>query len=140
MNAALLGIIISSAVGLWIAYLHRRQLQQNELFRRDPTVGVHPEPTRAGQFLRSNWIWISGLACGVFGIVQVLRLEAVQRPIATRVEMIMIAMNFSLMVFALVSHYTRRTLMLLHDALTDIYARLKHLEKTAPVPGQDLKV
>lgn len=55
------GILIPTASALLIAYWHRKQMRQNELYRADPSVGLVPPPTRLWAFVKSNRILIVGV-------------------------------------------------------------------------------
>lgn len=50
-----LGIFTSAAVALIVAYLHRRQMRQIELYKSDPTFGLTPKPSRLTTFVMSRW-------------------------------------------------------------------------------------
>jgi hypothetical protein len=49
------GIIVAAIVTLVVNYQNRKQARQNELFRKDPTVGLIPPPHPWAAFLRKNW-------------------------------------------------------------------------------------
>jgi hypothetical protein len=49
-------LVVPSATALFIGYLHRRQMRQNELFRLDPKVGVLPPPTPPVMFFKAHWL------------------------------------------------------------------------------------
>jgi len=51
----ILGIVISASVALIVAYLHRRQMRQIELYKSDPTVGLTPKSNRLTAFVMSKW-------------------------------------------------------------------------------------
>ena len=56
MNANTLAmLIVPSATALFIAYLHRKQMRHNELFRLDPKIGVVPPPSPPVAFIKQHW-------------------------------------------------------------------------------------
>ena len=59
---AVLGIAVSAATALLIAYMHRRQMRQVELFKQDPSAGLVPPPSGLTRFIRSKWDTILGFA------------------------------------------------------------------------------
>ena len=66
---AIFGILISATVALLIAYMHRRQMRQVELFKQDPSVGLSPPPSRITRFITSKWDTILGFAGPVYVLV-----------------------------------------------------------------------
>jgi hypothetical protein len=65
----LAGIIISAVVALVIANLHRKQMRQIEVFRRDPTQGLHPPPSRFRALLSSYGWFFFGFILGVLLLI-----------------------------------------------------------------------
>jgi hypothetical protein len=65
----LAGIIISATVALIIADLHRKQMRQIEVFRHDPTQGLHPPPSRFLTLLKTYGPYAFGVGFGVFLLV-----------------------------------------------------------------------
>jgi hypothetical protein len=59
---AALAIIVSSMTALAVAYLHRKQMRQIELYKQDPSVGLTPPPSKLTYFVKSK-------ADVIFGIV-----------------------------------------------------------------------
>jgi len=62
----LVGIMIASATALAVAYLHRKQMRQIELYRADPSVGLIPPSTAFTKFLKSKGVLLmTVIGCGV---------------------------------------------------------------------------
>lgn len=58
--------------GLAIAYMHRKQMQHNELFRLDPSIGVQPPPHWFWTFLKERIFHIAlawNVAYGIYLLV-----------------------------------------------------------------------
>lgn len=65
------GIAASGAVALIVAYLHRKQMRQIELYKADPNAGLVPPPSRLTKFVASQWDTVLGFA----GPIYVLTVE-----------------------------------------------------------------
>lgn len=49
------GIGVAAGVALWIAYLQRKQMRQNELFRVNQELGVMPPPSPVWVFVKRHY-------------------------------------------------------------------------------------
>jgi hypothetical protein len=58
---AALAIIVSSTTAMAVAYLHRKQMRQIELYKQNPSVGLTPPPSRLTYFVKSKADTIFGL-------------------------------------------------------------------------------
>ena len=63
---AVFGILVGAVVTLVVNYQNRQRARQNELFRKDPNVGIDPPPHPWIVFLRKNWWHFFYLAAIVF--------------------------------------------------------------------------
>lgn len=59
---AIIAMVVSAGVAHHVAYMHRRQIRQIELFKRDPTVGIMPPPSALNRSLKSRWDYIFGIS------------------------------------------------------------------------------
>ena len=75
-----LGIVVSAAVAMAVAYLHRKQMRQIELYKSDPTAGLIAPPSRLAKFVASKWDTVLGFAGPAFILVaEFLSVEPVTR-------------------------------------------------------------
>lgn len=49
------GIVVGAVVAFAVAYLHRKQLRQIEIYRQNPVAGLIPPPHPLTAFLKSYW-------------------------------------------------------------------------------------
>ncbi len=68
----IIGVAVSCATALLVGHLHRKQLRQIELFRKDPNVGIQPPPSVPVAFLGRHWTLIVGVFFPLGGIGLVL--------------------------------------------------------------------
>ena len=52
---AILGILVASGTGLFIAFMQRRLMKQLELFRKGQAASVDPPPLPPVRFLKRYW-------------------------------------------------------------------------------------
>ena len=67
---AILIFVGTAAVSLSIAYLHRKQMRQDELFRIDPTVGLTPPLNPISRFLKRHWWSLVLVSGGIYYFVR----------------------------------------------------------------------
>jgi hypothetical protein len=102
MNANTLAmLIVPSATALFIAYLHRKQMRHNELFRLDPKIGVVPPPSPPVAFIKQHWTnikqhWTKLLYC--VPLLSLVWLYAVHPPMSFMI-VLAIAFNVSSVAF-----------------------------------------
>jgi hypothetical protein len=87
------GIVISAGVALIVAYLHRRQIRQIELFKQDPSVGLIPKPSRLTSFVMSKWDAILGFG----GPILILVTEFSSNAPITRITIFNISVSLALL-------------------------------------------
>ena len=90
---AVIGIFASVCVALVVAYMHRRQMRQIELYKQDPSAGLIPPPHRLTKFIASKWDTILGFA----GPIYVLVTQALSDQPVTRLTIFVISGAFALM-------------------------------------------
>jgi hypothetical protein len=56
---SILASITGTVVALCIAYLHRKQMRQIELNRRDSSAPLVPPPHKVTRFLRRTWFYLA---------------------------------------------------------------------------------
>jgi hypothetical protein len=88
-----LGILVSAGVALAVAYLHRKQMRQIELYKVDPTVGLVPPSSRLTRFVSSRWDTVLGFAGPAF----VLIIEFMSRAPVTRLTVFSISAALAMM-------------------------------------------
>ena len=115
---ALAAVAVPSGTALLVAYWHRKQMRQNEEFRRDPSVGLHPPPSRFWAFLKLHRLMLVGVGLPALALTCELSLTG---PI-TRWTVLAIAGNVAAMLYTLVVHDIRRILQLF-QVMIDIQAR-----------------
>ena len=64
-----LGITASGVVAFIVAYLHRKQMRQIELYKADPSVGLVPPPSKLTKFVASHWDTVLGFAGPIYILV-----------------------------------------------------------------------
>jgi hypothetical protein len=101
------GIVIAAAVGLVIAYLHRKQMRQLELYRQNPEAGLRPPPHPFAAFLR-RW-GLDVLFMVVLPVIALVRLVTDPNPVS-RPDTLLIAfltvlfvIGFLLLIFKVAS-------------------------------------
>jgi hypothetical protein len=113
----LITLVVTSATALSIAYQHRKQMRQNELFRLDPSVGVKPAPSPPVAFFKRHWflIWtlILGVGLPMLGVVLVLARNV---PL-TNFSAVMISYYFALMIYNLHSYSEMRLLKIINTMI-----------------------
>jgi len=87
------GIAVSASVALIVAYLHRRQMRQIELYKQDPTVGLIPSPSRLTAFVKSKWESILGFG----GPILILTSEFSRDAPITRITIFNISVSLALL-------------------------------------------
>jgi hypothetical protein len=90
----MVGIVVSAAAALIIAYLHRKQMRQIELYKQDPSVGLVPPPTAFTRFVKLRWLDVLGYAVPFLNLVIELNSDG---PI-TRFSVLVIASSVALLV------------------------------------------
>src|SRR6266571_9527191 len=66
---SLVTLVVGAIVTLHVAYMHRKQMRQIELYRQDPSVPLTPPPHRLAVFLKENWFLLWCLVFGTFDMV-----------------------------------------------------------------------
>jgi hypothetical protein len=121
---AVAAVAVPSGTALLVAYWHRKQMRQIEEFRRDPSVGLRPPPSRFWAFLKLHRLILVGVGLPALCPAGELSLTG---PV-TRLTVLAITSNVSAMLYSvLVVDDIRRILRLL-TAMIDLQA--KHLEVT----------
>jgi hypothetical protein len=115
---ALAAVAVSSGTALLVAYWHRKQMRQIEEFRRDPSVGLRPPPSRFWAFLKLHRLMLVGVGLPALALIGELSLTG---PI-TRWTVLAITGNVSAMLFAVMTQLTSRILQFV-KAIVDIQAR-----------------
>lgn len=87
------GIVVSAMVAIVVAYLHRRQMRQIELYKADPSVGLVPPSSRLTKFVASRWDTVLGFAGPAF----VLAMEFISTAPVTRLTVLSISAALALM-------------------------------------------
>lgn len=90
---ALIGMALSAFVALIVAYLHRKQIRQIELYKEDPSVGLVPPPGKLTAFIKGNWDNI--FAYG--GPIYIIASEILKDSPVTRLTVLLIAFNAALL-------------------------------------------
>lgn len=88
----LVAALITATVALLVAYWHRKQARQIELFRLDPSVGLEPPPSAVWQFLVRHQGFLSFLLTIVLPISGLTIVLSSPEPI-TRFTLIAIVLN-----------------------------------------------
>jgi hypothetical protein len=124
------GILLSAFVALSVAYLHRKQMRQIEIFKQDPSAGLIPPPTKLTSFIKGKWDTF--FAYG--GPIYILGNELIKDSPITRTSVILISLSFSMLVlnislalvFRLQSKFNERTMKLLefHERQAEISKQL----------------
>jgi hypothetical protein len=96
---AALAIIVSSMTALGVAYLHRKQMRQIELYKLDPSVGLTPPASRLTYFVKSKADAIFGFGFPAFSLI--VGLIANPQPLK-RWDAIIISVNVALIFFMVV--------------------------------------
>ena len=66
---SLVGIIVTAVVALAVAYMHRKQMRQLELYRQNPEAGVVPPLNPVTSFLKEFGPSIVILSLSIFVLV-----------------------------------------------------------------------
>jgi hypothetical protein len=99
-------IMIPSATALLVAYWHRKQMRQIELFKRDPSAGLRPPASPPWRFLKSYGDLIFGIGVpSVFLVVEI----STSAPISRR-DVFNIAADISFILFVFTMHLLRSML------------------------------
>lgn len=110
----LVGIVIGAIVTLSVSRMHRKQMRQIELHRRDSTVPLAPPPHIVTAFLKRNWYF---LLFGGFEITSLVRDMAKTTPV-TRHVVLDIALDVAGIVFMIVLAFIIYIMRRLADAMT----------------------
>ena len=121
---AALAIIVSSITALAIAYLHRKQMRQIELYKQDPSVGLTPPPSKLTYFVKSKANIIFGFGLPVFSLILGL---IVMPQTLTRWDAIIISLNIGVVVFNAALKLINRVQ---RDILDLMQVQEKHLNLT----------
>ena len=89
----IIGFTLSALVALSVAYLHRRQMRQIELFKQDPSVGLVPVQTGLTRFVKGKWDII--FAYG--GPLYILASELLKSAPVTRMTIALVSMSLVLL-------------------------------------------
>ncbi len=130
---ALAAVVVTCATNILVAYWHRKQIRQIEEFRRDPSVGLRPPPSRFWVFVKMHRGVILGT--GVPGILLCYYLG--QTGPITRATVLVIAVCVASILFALVLDLVRRLLGVV-EAIAELQA--KHLGITVQAAATAAKV
>ena len=118
----ILGITVSAAVALVVAYLHRQQMRQIELFKQDPSAGLLPAPSRLTTFVMSKWDSVLSFGAPILILVSEFSRDA---PI-TRLTIFNISVSLALLlgnfVLGLVFGIQKRTIERM-DAIVELQKR-----------------
>jgi hypothetical protein len=86
---SVIGITVAAAVSLIVAYLHRKQMRQIEIFRKDPSAGLKPSPHPLLLFLKRKRLML--LTCG--SSLVVLASEMTRQTPFTRMSALFISLG-----------------------------------------------
>jgi hypothetical protein len=96
-------IVLPSATAFLVAYWHRKQMRQIEIFKRDPNAGLLPPPSRLWKFVKSYRDLLMGAGLPMLFLVS----EVVSDKPVTRWDVFLIAFDVSLILFAFANHLCR---------------------------------
>jgi hypothetical protein len=114
------GICAATSTGLLIAYLHRRQMRQNEAYRLNPELGLIPPPTPVWLFLKRHALFLVTLANGFSLIAELVS----SKPI-TRLSVFSMGMSFASLILFLLFRAIDRIYTLMDRIYTHL---LRHAE------------
>ena len=86
---SLVGIIVTAAVALAVAYMHRKQMRQLELYRQNPEAGVVPPLHPVTNFLKNFGLSIVILC--IFPIFVLVQQATRREPPVSRTDVIVIS-------------------------------------------------
>jgi hypothetical protein len=113
------GIVVAAVVALAVAYMHRKQIRQAELYRQNPAAGLKPPLHPITRFV---------LDFGLVAIFPVLGLVyefSLSRPV-TRLDVLNIAANISLIVTWSMLYVMQ---VMVSGALKDILKTIRGFDK-----------
>jgi hypothetical protein len=87
-----LAIVVSAVTALTIAHLHRKQMRQIELYKKDSSVGLIPPPSKLTYFVKSKADTILGIGLPAISLIRVLTYE---QPL-TRWDAFIISLNVAM--------------------------------------------
>ena len=88
-----IAMLLSAVVALIVAYLHRKQMRQIELYKLDPSAGLIPPPSSLTKFVKSKWDTIFGLG----GPILMLASEFAKTTPVTRFTILIISVALVLL-------------------------------------------
>jgi hypothetical protein len=97
---SVMGIFIGAGTALLVAYWHRKQMRQNEIFRIDRSAGVLPPPNPLWKFIKKYWLL---LLAGLQALV--LANEVLATGPVTRVSVFFIAVDVGVIVLSIMLHF-----------------------------------
>jgi len=92
---AITAIIVPCVTALLVAYWHRKQMRQIELFRQNPDAGLVPPDSKLYRFLRARGQFIIGIGLPALGLF----LELLNTSAVTRYSLLIISLDVSSIFF-----------------------------------------
>ena len=122
----IIGFSLSAFVALGVAYLHRKQMRQIELFKQDPSVGLVPPPSALARFIKSKWDVI--FAYG--GPLYILGTELLKSAPVTRMTIALVSLSLVMLALNLVLALMLRLNSKFNERVAEI---LKLLDRQATI-------
>lgn len=127
---AVLGIVVPCATALLVAYWHRKQMRQIELFRQNSAVGLKPPNNRLYAFVKSN----RTLVIGVGGPVVTLTLEILRKGPVTRFSLFMVSLSISVALSSMTLYLFERLVHILEAQTRMAEVAVRTLEELGDAP------
>jgi len=131
----LIAVLVPTVTALLVAYWHRKQMRQIELFRLDSAVGLTPPPSRLFAFARAYKYLLTGVGLPLIS----LALELTQSTPVTRRTVLIISWNTASMLVAVTLHFVFRLTEILGRTVDFMGGHAKPSEKIADIVLKDPK-